>query len=364
MRINVLDLMKYLFIVLFFVVCTANAQSDSILTSYGASYVWGETLVHTKAVENIRGAKPTGFAFEIAKERRTFKDWNLATAFVKTGFSFNYVNYNSPIVGEGFIVSRFIQPNYRISKNLSANIRASIGIAYLTKPNIDGKNITNNNYSLYINPYLHIGVGASYNVSKHISIAAHANFNHISNGNIMQPNKGINWGTYQVGINYTAINNQMPKYKFVKDKFWKGKKVDAEIGVMFVPQQGYYKNWMAQRKGMGGVFGQLTKQIGRTSALRLGADVYYNNWKVDETAPDITSGWVAGVHFGHVFLLGKVNFSQQIGYNLYNQASFHSALYHRWGLDYKLSNHYSFGASLKANEDNADFFDLRVAYKF
>jgi Lipid A 3-O-deacylase (PagL) len=356
--------MKYVLIFLVAICNYSFAQSDSAITSYGISYVWGKTLVHTTAVENIRGAKPTGFAFEIAKERRAFNDWNLATAFVKTGYAFNYINYNSPIVGEGFIVSRFIQPNYRLSNNLSVNMRASIGLAYLTKPNTNGKNTTNNNYSLYVNPYLHIGGGISYNVSKHINIEAQANFNHISNGNIQQPNKGINWGTYQIGINYTGANNAMPKYKLVKNKFWKGKQLDVEIGLMLVPKQGYYKNWMAQRKSMTGVFGQVTKQVGRVSALRLGVDVYYNNWKIDETAPDIKSGWVAGVHFGHVFLLGKINFSQQIGYNVYNKASFHSAFYTRWGLDYKLTNHYSIGASLKANDDNADFFDVRVGYKF
>jgi hypothetical protein len=117
---------------------------------------------------------------------------------------------------------------------------------------------------------------------------------------------------------------------------------------------------MAQRKYLLGVYSQVTKQIGGVSALTAGAEIYYNDFKLDRGSKPIKSGWVGGIQAGHVFLLGKTQFSQQIGYSIFNKIPFLPGFYHRWALDYMVNKRYTIGLSLKANSDNADFFDFRV----
>ena len=117
---------------------------------------------------------------------------------------------------------------------------------------------------------------------------------------------------------------------------------------------------MAQRKYLFGAYAQLTKQIGGVSGVTGGVEVYYNNFKQDAAAKPIKSSMVAGVHAGHVFLLGKIHFSQQVGYSFYNKIYFLPGFYHRWGLDYYINKRFSIGGNLKANSGNADFFDLRI----
>ena len=210
---------------------------------------------------------------------------------------------------------------------------------------------------------MQIGAGFELTVFRKISMGVGVSLNHISNGNIQQPNKGINWYNYQTTISYASGSPVNNNYKRNKDKRWKLNKPIYEIGFMFVPKQAFNSSWLAQRKFMAGAFGNYTKQISNLSGLRLGTEIYYNQWSNSNQNKQIQHGWVAGLHAGHVFLMGKVNFSQQVGVNIYNKASFHSAIYHRWGIDYLLYKKCSIGLNLKANSDNADFFDIRFGFR-
>ena len=71
-----------------------------------------------------------------------------------------------------------------------------------------------------------------------------------------------------------------------------------------------------------------------------------------------------GVALGHEFLLGKLIFSQQLGYYLYNPDWDGDILYQRWGLVYYFTDYFAFGINLKAHRNVADFVDFRVTYSF
>jgi hypothetical protein len=258
------------------------------------------------------------------------------------------------------MASRFIEPQYRIAKKVQLGVKGSVGIAYLSNPYDADKNSRNNNYSLHINPYFQLGGSIYLQVSKNFTAGLQSSFHHISNGNLKQPNQGINWATAGLGLHYYPGNNELPVYKRMPDKFWKNKNVTTQVGAFYVPRQGYFPRWMAQRKYLAGVYAQITRQVGGVSGLTAGAELYYNDFKQDVAAKPIASGMVAGIHAGHVFLFGKVNFSQQIGYSIYNKIYFLPGFYHRWSLEYAVNKRYTIGGSLKANSDNADFFDLRV----
>ena len=200
------------------------AQDDAVQVNFGLKLYSGQTVVHTQSVKNIADANPFGFELEWAKHQKDFASYNISSAYVKTGWAFSYFNYDLPLLGHAVIASRFIEPQYLIIKKVQFGIRASAGVAYLSNPNDAVKNPANNNYALHINPYLHLGTSLNFQISKHLTAAVQTNFHHISNGNIQQPNKGINWVTAAVSMHYYPGNNTLPKYKRVHNKFWKDKK--------------------------------------------------------------------------------------------------------------------------------------------
>ena len=72
----------------------------------------------------------------------------------------------------------------------------------------------------------------------------------------------------------------------------------------------------------------------------------------------------AGIHAGHIFLFNRVSYSQQIGLQLIKENAAAGDIYLRFGLSYMLTRHFEIGVNLKTHEDNADFADFRIMYRF
>lgn len=340
------------------------AQADSIRTSMSITAYRAWAFVHTPSVKYFEGSRPAGLQVERSTMRFDAASFNSTKAFVHTGWAAGYVRFDHPSLGYGLTVSRFIEPQYRVSSKLHLGIRGTLGLAYLSKPHHPVRNPVNRSYSQHVNPYLALGAGAIFRLTPYLRLGLNGSFQHISNGNLKQPNLGINWISTGLGLHYFPQPTPALRYKQRPDRSWKKEKGLVQAGIFLLPYQGYHPKWNAQRKGGAGVFAQLTRKISHTNGLTAGADLYYNRFVYRQGTASPPSPWVSGIHAGHVFLMGKIHFSQQIGYNLYNKIRFLPDFYHRWALDYYLFEKYSIGASLKANSDNADFFDVRLGLKF
>ncbi len=337
-----------------------NVKVISLKVNYGQIYI------HTRSVSNVRGARPLGVEFEYSKQQISDSIYNLCDCYPRTGLVAGYFNFDNSILGHGAMLSYFIEPTFRLNNRLSFHPRANLGIAYLTNPFDAVKNPTNRSYSLHLNPYMQLGFGASFRLNKNVSLLAGTDFRHISNGGLKEPNRGINWITASAGVLYYAgSSNELPKYKNHHNPFWRGKKPMIELGGMFVPRQGYSPYLKGTRDYLLGIFGQYTKQVGPTSGLTGGAEIYYSKINLANNAENKdASGFFAGVHAGHVFLMNRVRFSQQLGAYVHQSSNLFLPYYFRLGIDYRLQQHVLIGASMKAHSDNADFFDLKVMYRF
>ncbi len=326
----------------------------------------GNVVVHTIAVKNITGAKPFGFFIELSKQQINQASYNNTTAYVRYGLQLAYYDFNTPILGNGTIINYYLQPVYRLSNRLQFSYRASFGAAYLSNPYNPTSNIDNKNYSSHIVPYMHIGASLGYRISSHIGIEFGTNFRHLSNGNLTQPNKGINYTTTGFSLVYHPESNILPKYKVVKNKYWKGKKPLVDVGLFYVPTQAYYNKWEFKRHYIIGFTAQVSKQVGRTNALLFGGEAYYNNITADDNTKFLNnhSAVLGAIFSGHEFLLNKFIFSQNIGMYVTKHPSYNSDVFVRLGLRYKLNDHWHFGLNLKAHADEADFFDMRLMYRF
>ncbi|MFL9483646.1 acyloxyacyl hydrolase [Chitinophagaceae bacterium LWZ2-11] len=366
--------MKYIFFGLSFIgfAQIAAAQKDTLNFSHSFSQKAitlrvdkGNVFVHTNAVKDIQGAKPFGISMEFSKQSSDNAMYQLTSSYPRKGIILSYFDYGTPILGKGVIVGYFLQPNYRISDRFTFYIRGTIGISYLSNPYSADKNPDNRNYSQYVNPYLHVGAGLGYRINSHFGAELGTNFQHISNGNFTQPNKGLNWTTTSLSFVYYPDNNILPKYRVVKNKYWKGAKPTLDIGLFYVAPQDYISKWQAKRNNAVGVSLQLSKQFGRTNALSIAGEVYYNNITPDAntTLGNNKSSVLSSLMIGHEFLLGRIIFSQQIGMYITPHPSYFTTFFERFGLRYKITDHWQAGFNLKANTDDADFVDFRVLYR-
>ena len=374
-------MLKYFLVNVFLVVCLLKAdaqltpeyqKSSPAGTVFGICANYGTTVVHTPAVKPIGGARPYGFGFEYSKQANDSATYHLCSAFPRVGLQLQYFHYGTPILGNSYMASYFIQPVYRLSNRFNFFYRASVGICYSDNPfNPNSKIDTlNQNYSLWINPYLQVTSGFGLRLSQYLSLDASGEFNHISNGNVKRPNRGLNWLTASLSLVYKPNGSALPKYHRVHDKYWSNRSWNYTIGAMYVAKQDY-AGFMAayQRLYAVGGFVEGSKQIGRIHAFVTGVQAYYNDLKIDAPngavpySPLKHSSVLAGVYVGHEFLMGRFILSQIIGGYITPHPAMYTNLFHQHSLRYLIDRHWQAGFGLKAHESDADFICLNALYR-
>ena len=362
----------YIYIFQFLGNVATFAQSNTVISQPKPENIFafgtnmGNVLIHTNAVENIRGAKPFGISIEASKQQIDQTSFNKSSAYARFGWQLIYYNFNTPILGNGTIINYFLQPIYRLTNRVQFGFRASIGAAYLNSPYNAETHPENQNYSSQIVPYMHLGAAVGYRISNHLTVELNTNFHHLSNGNLTQPNKGLNYTTTGLSFVYNPANNFLPKYHAIKNRYWLYQKPWVDLGIFYVPPQAYYNKWQVKRHFVVGATAQISKQVGRTNALLIGGEAYFNSISGDDGSKFLNnnSAILGGFFIGHEFLLNRIIFSQNIGLYVTPHPSYNSNMYFRLGLRYKLDSHWQIGANLKAHSDEADFFDMRVLYRF
>ncbi|CAN5558169.1 hypothetical protein BH10BAC2_BH10BAC2_32850 [soil metagenome] len=359
---------------------TAEAQKDSIQhfaakqRSYSLNLHYGSIYAHSIDIKNTAGARPRGISFEIAKRAADSATWNKYGCYPSSGLMLAYLDLNTPILGKSYTAAYLFEPTYRINKKMDFFIKTRIGLSDLTTPQDSIKNPKNNTYSTKLNFFTAAGVGVTYKINSHYSTILAANFFHNSNGGFDQPNRGLNYPHISAGIRYDVESNATPAFKRVKDTAWKADRVNYEAVIYYSPKEGYDAQWQHKRKYLFGAGFQTSYRVSGLNALTGAAEVYYDDaiGSIKRNLGDNSSNIYAGIMIGNEFIFRKILFSQQLGFYLYsNNASYtdiykqpFGLVYHRWGLRYRLHEHWYLGFDFLVHGHVADFIDGRLVYRF
>lgn len=342
----------------------SNSKRPPHIFSMGAGVHRGFIFAHSTAVQNTKGAHPTGIEIIFGWQRNDSKTWNLCNCFPKKGLLLAYYDFDVKLLGRSYSAAYYLEPYYKLGNKTFFSFKGLAGLSYLTNPFDSVTNPTNQSYSAAIGAYLLVGLGTSFVVNKNWWINASINYQHNSNGGLRQPNKGINWPTAGLSIAYQKNPRPYYKVKRNKEKFWKDYPVRWDLAVFGIAKRGTTEEGYNRRMPLIGTGLQASKQVGRINMLTLGAEVYDDKSLRMQIKRDSirVSAVRSGLMVGHEFLLGKFIFSQRLGIYVFNQTPYYDRVYHRWGIQYFLTKNISIGLNLKAHRHVADFVDLRLTY--
>jgi hypothetical protein len=344
---------------------TQSAKLPNIF-SLSAGIQHGFIFAHSPAVENTKGAHPTGVEFSLGWQRSDSASWKICNCYPRKGLLLAYYDYDTDILGKSFVASYFLEPNYRLSDRTFFFMKGNVGLAYLTNPFDSIKNPANQSYSGVVNGYLLVGVGLWFRFIKHWWANASINYQHISNGGLSLPNKGINWPTAGLSFRYQPDTRAYYRGSRMKDKSWKNDPPRWDIAVFGIAKKGADESGKKKRLPLLGFNFQVGKQVGRINMLNVGAEIFYDeglNMQLNRDSIK-ASATKAGLTFGHEFILGKFLFSQRLGVYVFDQTPYYDQFYHRWGIHYMINKHWGVGCNLLAHRQVADFIDLRFSYSF
>ena len=341
-----------------------STSSPTKVFTMGASINTGFVIVHTKDVAFTKGSRPLGLELSATWQRNDSESVNICNCYPKKGVVVNYYNMGNEHLGKIISAAFLLEPVYKINRDLLFSFKAVIGAAYGTNPYDSIKNPINHAYSLPVSAYLMLGTGLYLRLSDHVSVNASLNFNHVSNGGMHLPNKGIDWPTAGLGLTYQKQPIIYYSGKRTKPKDWKNNSIRWDLGLYGIVNKQMDENNIARFFPLVGLDFLGSKQVGNLNALTLATEVLTDpghSLEVKVKDSVIASPFRAGLLFGHEFLLGRFVFGQQLGYYYFSQMPY-ERMYHRWTLVYRMNKHYSAGFSLLAHRQVADFFDLRIAY--
>lgn len=234
-------------LVLLSVFCRAQ-ETDSLkpklwLTSANTEYgMVLPTNIHLKSYPHKAFA---AYSFEFLKQTNGDKDWESL--------------YNHPQVGVGFIAFDFLQNKqmgspFAIYGIYNAKIKQwgslkwyhniNLGISFNSNPFDLDKGYYNTSVGSKTNMFIGLGTGLYYGIGKHFDLGLNLKFNHLSNGSLKIPNKGLNSVTPQLSLVYypervslkkaDTITISKEKYNTLefsvfagrKDAFYKGENRD------------------------------------------------------------------------------------------------------------------------------------------
>ena len=358
-------------IFLSFLVSSLIANNDSLLykrTSYFlcASIHNGSILAHSNRVEYSANAPVLGFEIELLRQRLDNLDAHYNPKGFVTGFGLNFFNINNPVIKNNVNAFYTLESNVLKTQKLNLAIKACGGLNFISSPYDSVNNQINWSYSSYVNAFLALGLLANFQLNNNQSIGARLTFNHFSNGAIKDPNLGVNFFTGALSYQFKIANNVKhslnlkrrlkpfegrPNLQFTAFATYKSSTVNTEKFYLINGFAASYNLPFGEKKGHSLAIGaEWLEDRAISELLRYGGKLNLSNQRV-------------GVSVGHEFLFHQFTWGQYLGYYIFKDIPEMDNIYHRHTISYKLTKSWSIGISLLANNQKANFTDLRITYK-
>jgi hypothetical protein len=345
---------------------TTARDSFPPLRALVAGVQYGSIFAHSVSVQNTAGSHPSGIELQLMKQKVNRKAYNLCRCYPKQSLLAAAYNLDNKVLGWSAVAAYLLEPSYRISNRFFFSMRGAFGLAYASDRYNAHINPGNQSYSTTINAYLLYGLGVQWQLSRQMSMQLTGNFQHISNGGLKEPNKGVNWPT--AGLHLLRYNKPFRFYlgSRQKDSSWRNAGWRKDLVVFAIGKRWIGYNGQSKRLPVAGLTVQVGKQAGVIDQVNAAAEWSYDG-VIDKRLKDdsITgSPHKLAIMGGHEFLLGRFIFSQQLGIYVFRKNPYSEPWFHRWGLLYRAGKHYWFGLNLKAHLQVADYIDLRIVYSW
>lgn len=351
--------------IFFFLLFTAGitplwAQNTPII---GLQVERGFLILHSQDIAPIGPSNPYSTGLDISWSLDPTQHYQNCQCFPRLGLSLNYVDLNKPnILGQSLPLYGFLEPHYRIWEQGFFFLRAGMGITYQNRPYHPESNPLNLSYSRHLNTYVELGLGLEYRWNDHWGLRTAFLYNHSSNGGAQEPNKGLNYPTFMIGVNRSLRPLLFPSRREVQQALPPPKRQwDVQL---FLAGKAF-----DQTRVTYAVYGleiSYLHQFNRLSSVDLGLEYVQNDAYralLNQEGKTLSTSEI-NLLFGHSFIMGKFTFSQQAGVYLWRGYAPTPDWFQRYGVQYYLWKGWSIGTNIRVHGHVAEFLDARIGYAF
>ncbi|MCG9879801.1 MAG: acyloxyacyl hydrolase [Bacteroidia bacterium] len=337
------------------------AQKKNVL-SLSTSLYYGNILPHSIDIAPLATANPYGAQVSMAWQSLRSEASLSSPIRSKKGFRLAYSNFNNPEkLGQAWHFTGFTEPFLGSDKRLFLSFPLDAGISYLSKIYHPINNPENLFFGSRISFYLGAGVQLNYKLKERSILQANVTYQHISNGGIKAPNKGMNFPSIGIGYSHYISRPNFSRLEPMKRDAYSQKwdlKGFAYASLKTVPNPN-------ELKPMAGVQLLYSRSNNAFHHLILGTELGYNGFKREffNRQNEKVNPIEWSLQSGYQLKIGNTSLIVLMGAEVYNQQLKNSILYQRYGLVQQVNKKWFIAATLKANAHVADIFDVRLGYQ-
>jgi hypothetical protein len=333
--------------------------------SLGLRSHYGFIIPHSNTIREVARSKPWGVELDAALLLTGDRAWDYCFCYPRMGLSLSYFNYANPrVLGNGYTLVYYVEPFLSYRRRVNFSFRAGGGLAYLDTPYHPVTNPANLFYSAPLSFLLQINLALNYRLSPHLNLRAAGYYSHISNGGMREPNKGINFPTASLGLDYTFRPPVLTERPRTHRGQGAARKNYFEGALAFTAKPA--NPGERQRHPILGGLGTYHRTVSRRSVLHGGA-AWESDWTLKEKAERAnqrTGFHRASLLVGHDLLIGRFEFSQALGAYVYSPYRARDPVYQRYALKFRLTRRLFTAVTLKAHRQVADYLDGRIGVRF
>lgn len=345
----------------------APAPTDSVERQVGIRVQGGFIIPHAPDLKAISRTRPVGVELTYSRTMFSRAAYERCNCFARTGAYLNYVTFqNAAELGRTVGVGGYFEPLIRYRHRLYSSLRATAGLAYLTRVYDAETNPRNTFFGTPISGLLALSVNAHYRITSRLHLSATVGYNHISNGGIRQPNRGMNFPTVGLGATYLAKPVPFPDANGWPRPILSNRFVGRIVGfgsVRTLPRSGPFPERAAWLWGLTATAGY---RVSRFHAFSGGLEFVNDGYVRQQLQRDNRIGdhhrlsLLGGYELG----LGRYVFATHLGWNVRPPAApTDGRVFQRYQLLYTLRNRYLLGIGLKARLNVAEGFELRAGVR-
>jgi hypothetical protein len=348
---------RKVYLALSFVIFCSVVLAQGEYPAFEVSYSYGGILRHSKELPEIRKNRVQGFTVTAARFHTSKQKWEQCFCYPLIGAGVAVYDFGDPLVlGNSINPFLFVAPKIFPGGRLHIIPRGGAGLSYVSKVYDANSNPENTFFSSHLSFFLQLDISVRYQITKQLNWQGGVSYNHVSNGGVKQPNKGMNFITANAGLNYYLATPEIPLYTVDtltgNNVKWRYAAMTFFSLKVAKPEEGY------SRKN-GAVFGCIVKMgysVPRFSLLTAGieyvADMYLQE-QLMRAGEEVDFQRIA-LLLGHTATFGKLSFITDLGVYVYSPSKAPDPVYQHYALTYRFGRHLFAGVGLKAHRHVAE----------
>lgn len=329
----------------------------------GIRYNYGFIIPHAPELEEAAKSYPVGLQADFNWHFNDKKAFSYSNCLPRLGMSVYYWDYrNTSILGQAISVMAFAEPFFNLHHRVNFSVRPGFGLAYMNKPYDSISNPNNLAYSTKIGYSLLLNFTIYFRLTDHWILNTAINYNHISNGGVKHPNKGLNYPTISLGLDYSIRPLFFQKFKPVSEMNTIRK--NRLVLAFFIGFKGLLLD--DKTYPVYGLYSKYQWQVGKYSLVSGGLEFNIDQTKqklseVYQTV-DQDAKYILAMTGGYEYILGRFGLSFDLGVYLRNPDQGEDPVFQRYGVKYYFTRSLFAGLNLRAHRHHAEFFDIRLGY--